>query len=35
MKKGRLKPAFLLFSFMLQRTNLLCSSSLQGEKRFC
>jgi hypothetical protein len=35
MKKAGLKPAFLLFSLMLQRRNLLCSSSLQGEKRFC
>jgi hypothetical protein len=35
MKKAGLKPAFLLLSFMLQRTNLICSSSLQGQKRFC
>jgi len=36
MKKAGLQgPAFLLLSFMLQRNeNLLCSSSLQGEKRF-
>jgi hypothetical protein len=35
MKKAGRKPAFLLLSFMLQRKNLICSSSLQGEKRFC
>ena len=34
-EKGRRKPAFLLLSFLAAVQDPLCSSFLQGEKRFC
>jgi hypothetical protein len=34
-KKAGVSRPFLRLCLMLQRTNLLCSSSLQREKRFC